>query len=78
MIKEIKDLVMESSEDEVKSLLFQILLRISTEQNDDDLVKDLKSTYSNFLRYNKEKKSEDAKHFKFAHVGYYSVKLREV
>ncbi len=46
---------MESSEDEVKSLLFQILLRMSTEQNDDDLVKDLKSTYSNFLRYNKEK-----------------------
>lgn len=74
-----KDLVMESSEDEVKSLLFQILLRMSTEQNDDDLVKDLKSTYSNFLRYKKEqKKLEDAKDFKFAHVGYYSVKLREV
>gem|GEM_PF-6483236 len=63
MIKEIKDLVMESSEDEVKSLLFQILLRISTEQNDDDLVKDLKSTYSNFLRYNKEKKIGRCKTF---------------
>ncbi|MFG3433072.1 DUF1835 domain-containing protein [Lysinibacillus fusiformis] len=69
MINELKDLVMESSEDEVKSLLFQILLIMSTEQNDEDLVKDLKSTFSNFLGYKKEqKKSEDAKDIKVVHV----------
>ncbi|MFJ7698982.1 DUF1835 domain-containing protein [Lysinibacillus fusiformis] len=69
MIKEIKEQVMGSSEDEVKSLLFQILLRMSTEQNDEDLIKDLKSTYSNFLRYKKEQKQlEDAKDFKVAHI----------
>jgi len=69
LIKEIKELVMKSSEEEVKSLLFHILLRISMEQNDEDLVKDLKSTYSNFLNYKDEQKQlEDEKDYKAAHV----------
>ncbi|KPN96256.1 DUF1835 domain-containing protein [Lysinibacillus sp. ZYM-1] len=69
MITEIKELVIKSSEEEVKSLLFHILLRISMEQNDEDLVKDLKSTYSNFLNYKDEQKQlEDEKDYKAAHV----------
>ncbi|WP_155592192.1 DUF1835 domain-containing protein [Lysinibacillus cavernae] len=70
MIRELKEFVLESSEDEVKSLLFQMLLRISIEeQNEQDLAKDLKKFYRDFLIFKQEQnKLENEKDYQAVHV----------
>ena len=67
MINELKSIVKNSTEDEVKSLFFQTLLRINmleeTERyTEEQLVTDLKRTYSDFLQY--KRKQTDVKNNK--------------
>lgn len=70
MVRELKEFVKSSSEDEVKSLLFQILLKISIEeQTEEELGKDLKKTYRNFLNNKYEQKRlENEKDYKVVHI----------
>jgi hypothetical protein len=70
LIDELKEFVKESCEDEVKSLLFQLLLRISIEeQTEEELAKDLKKTYRSFLNFKYEqKKRENEKDYKAVHI----------
>ena len=70
MIRELKEFVKSSSEDEVKSLLFQILLNISIEkQTEEELGKELKKTYRNFLNDKYEQKRlENEKEYNVVHI----------
>ncbi|RSL35095.1 DUF1835 domain-containing protein [Salibacterium salarium] len=74
MIYELKRILKNSAEDEVKSLLFQILLRINrleeTDQyKEEQFVVDLKKTYNDFLNY--KRKQTDIKNnnnYKVVHI----------
>lgn len=60
MIDELKRILKNSTDDEVKSLLFQTLLRINMLEEADQytegqFVADLKKTYNDFLNYKKTK-----------------------
>ncbi len=73
MINELKELVRSSNEDEVKSLLFQILLRINmveeTKYSKEQLIKDLKMTYEAFLNYKfNQATNEDEDSYKIIHI----------
>lgn len=70
MIRELKEFVKNSSEDEVKSLLFQILLNISIEkQTEEELGKELKKTYRNYLNDKYEQKRlENEKEYNVVHI----------
>lgn len=73
MIRELKELVKKSSEDEVRSLLFYILCKISmgeeTQYSEEQLAKDLKKTYKDFLNYKSEQNSlENEKDYKAIHI----------
>ncbi len=56
MINELKSIVKNSTEEEVKSLLYQIFLQIQTTEEieqytEKQLVLDMKKTYKNYLKY---------------------------
>ena len=73
MINELKELVKNSSEDEVKSLLFQILLRINmveeTKISEEQFTKDMKKTYKDFLNYKSTKTAnENEKDYEVVHI----------
>lgn len=60
MIDELKRILKNSTDDEVKSLLYQTLLRINMLEEADQytegqFVADLKKTYNDFLNYKKTK-----------------------
>ncbi|GIN23413.1 DUF1835 domain-containing protein [Siminovitchia fordii] len=73
MINELKELVKNSSEDEVKSLLFQILLRINmvkeTKYSEGKFTNDLKKIYTDFLNYKSAKTiNENEKDYEVVHI----------
>ncbi|MFC7785404.1 DUF1835 domain-containing protein [Rossellomorea sp. GCM10028870] len=69
MIDQIKKLVEHSTEDEVKSLLFHILLRINMAEETEQaqLLKDLKNTYHNFVEY-KRSQAVTVKNYETVHI----------
>ncbi|MGM0829182.1 MAG: DUF1835 domain-containing protein [Bacillota bacterium] len=69
MIDQLKKLVEHSTEDEVKSLLFHMLLRINMAQETDQaqLLKDLKNTYQDFVEY-KRSQAETEKTYEAVHI----------
>lgn len=74
MINELKRILKDSTEDEVRSLLFQMLLRIHSvekikQYSEEQLVIDMKKTYSGFLNY-KENQRNIARntHYKAVHI----------
>ncbi|TYS89845.1 DUF1835 domain-containing protein [Rossellomorea aquimaris] len=81
MIDQIKKLVEHSTEDEVKSLLFHMLLRINMAQEteQDQLVIDLKNTYQNFVEYKRSQavteKTYEAVHILFGDSASGSLKM---
>ncbi|MED4452348.1 hypothetical protein [Metabacillus fastidiosus] len=73
MINELKKLLENSSEDEVKSLLFQMLLRINmmeeTDFPEEQFTKDLKKIYKDFLNYKfKQITNGNEKDYKVVHI----------
>ncbi|WP_042148359.1 DUF1835 domain-containing protein [Paucisalibacillus sp. EB02] len=74
MIDELKRILKNSPDDEVRSLLFQFLLRINmhneTEQYTDvQFVADLKKTYSDFLNYKRNQTDiKNNKNYKVVHI----------
>ncbi len=74
LINELRNLVKNSTEEEVKSLLFQMFLRIQmveeTEQYlEGQLVIDMKKSYSDFLNYKKNQANIDENtHYKAVHI----------
>ncbi|MEC2075360.1 hypothetical protein [Metabacillus fastidiosus] len=73
MINELKELLENSNEDEVKSLLFQILLRINrmeeTNFPKEQFTKDLKKIYKDFLNYkSKQITNGNEKDYKVVHI----------
>jgi hypothetical protein len=81
LIDQIKKLVQHSTEDEVKSLLFHMLLRINMAQEteQDQLVIDLKNTYQNFVEYKRSQalteKTYEAVHILFGDSASGSLKM---
>lgn len=74
LINELKRILKDSTEDEVKSLLFQMFLRIHSveeieQYSEEQLVIDMKKTYNDFLNY-KKNQANIAKntHYKTAHI----------
>lgn len=69
MIDQIKKLVEHSTEEEVKSLLFHMLLRINMAEETEQaqLVLDLKNTYHNFVGY-KRSQAETEKTYESVHI----------
>ncbi|ATP40358.1 hypothetical protein CSE16_10040 [Solibacillus sp. R5-41] len=74
MIDELKRILKNSPDDEVKSLLFQILLRINMLEETDQytegqFVTDLKKTYNDFLNYKRNQTDKkNNKNYKFVHI----------
>ncbi|MCM3714015.1 DUF1835 domain-containing protein [Alkalihalobacillus oceani] len=72
ILREVKEIVANSSEDEVRSLLFLLLSKIGIEaQTDEELAKDMKKIYSDFLDLKeRQKRSEDDKSVKVVHIAF--------
>jgi hypothetical protein len=74
LINEIKRMIKNSTEDEVKSLLFQILLRINMMEETNQYTKgqfvdDLKKTYKDFLNYKRNQTGvKNNKIYKVVHI----------
>lgn len=70
LINKFKELVGNSSEEEVKSLLFLILSQISMEeQTDEELALSLRRTYHSYLNYKKEQeRRNNKKDYEVAHI----------
>ncbi|MEG0440364.1 MAG: DUF1835 domain-containing protein [Solibacillus sp.] len=74
MIDELKRILKNSPDDEVKSLLFQILLRINMLEETDQytegkFVTDLKKTYNDFLNYKRNQTDiKNNKNYKVVHI----------
>ncbi|PEL14464.1 DUF1835 domain-containing protein [Bacillus sp. AFS017336] len=74
MIEELKRIIKNSHDEEMKSLLFQILLRINMFEETDNysnkqFVADLKKTYDEFLKYKRNQTNEqNNKSYKVVHI----------
>jgi len=74
LIDELRNIVKNSTEEEVKSLLFQMFLQIQRleeieQYSEGQLVIDMKKTYSDFLNYKKRQANIDKNtHYKAVHI----------